>query len=179
MRRDESLSASFSVHGRPRTRVKTPLMRKTSKHRVWLGRGKTQNAECIICLQLVSLEFLTNIVFPFPLSIAVTVNRLTWALILFRLTWVIFRITGVSFRPKCSLQSANVHTLSFNHVYLRLVFIYWKGPNTIKYCPFQQIKANRKQTQVKLTASKQCIRHGGLLRFTTAGFGCFFLLAIN
>ena len=48
--------------------------------------------------------------------------------------------------------------VSFTCVCLRLAFICWKGPNTIKCCPFQQIKANRKQTQVKLTASKQCIR---------------------
>ena len=48
--------------------------------------------------------------------------------------------------------------VSFTCVCLRLAFICWKGPTTIKCCPFQQIKANRKQTQVKLTASKQCIR---------------------
>ena len=48
--------------------------------------------------------------------------------------------------------------VSFTCVCLRLAFICWKEPNTIKCCPFQQIKANRKQTRVKLTASKQCIR---------------------
>ena len=41
---------------------------------------------------------------------------------------------------------------------LRLAFICWKGQHFIVFGPFQQIKANRKQTQVKLTASKQCIR---------------------
>ena len=48
--------------------------------------------------------------------------------------------------------------VSFTCVCLRLAFICWTGPNAIKCCPFQQIKANRKQTQVKLTASKQCVR---------------------
>ena len=48
-------------------------------------------------------------------------------------------------------------SVSFTCVCLQLAFICWKGPTTIKCCPFQQIKANRKQTQVKLTASKQCI----------------------
>ena len=48
--------------------------------------------------------------------------------------------------------------VSFTCVCLQLAFICWKGPTTIKCCPFQQIKANRKQTRVKLTASKQCIR---------------------
>ena len=33
-----------------------------------------------------------------------------------------------------------------------------EGQHFILFGPFQQIKANRKQTQVKLTASKQCIR---------------------
>ena len=47
--------------------------------------------------------------------------------------------------------------VSFTCVCLLLAFICWKGPNTIKCSPFQQIKANHKQTQVKLTASKQCI----------------------
>ena len=61
--------------------------------------------------------------------------------------------------------------VSFTCVCLRLAFICWKGPNTIKCCPFQQINANRKQTQVKLTASKQCIRRSafGVQRFTPAG----------
>ena len=68
--------------------------------------------------------------------------------------------------------------VSFTCVCLRLAFICWKGPTTIKCCPFQQIKANRKQTQVKLTASKQCIRRSafgvrrsafGVRRFTPAG----------
>ena len=60
--------------------------------------------------------------------------------------------------------------VSFTCVCLRLAFICWKGPNTIKCCPFQQIKANRKQTQVKLTASKQCIRRSAFCvrRFTPA-----------
>ena len=48
--------------------------------------------------------------------------------------------------------------VSFTCVCLRLAFICWKGPSTMKCCPFQEIKANRKQTQVKVTASKQCIR---------------------
>ena len=51
-----------------------------------------------------------------------------------------------------------LHAISFTCVCLRFAFICWKGPNTMKCCPFQQIKANHKQTQVKLTASKQCIR---------------------
>ena len=46
----------------------------------------------------------------------------------------------------------------FTCVCLRLAFICWKGQHFIVVGPFQQIKANRKQTQVKLTASKQCIR---------------------
>ena len=48
--------------------------------------------------------------------------------------------------------------VSFTCVCLRLAFICWKGQHFILFDPFQQIKANRKQTQVKLTASKQCIR---------------------
>ena len=48
--------------------------------------------------------------------------------------------------------------VSFTCVCLRLAFICWKGQHLIVVGPFQQIKANRKQTQVKLTASKQCIR---------------------
>ena len=49
--------------------------------------------------------------------------------------------------------------VSFTCVCLRLASICWKGQHFIVFGPFQQIKANRKQTQVKLTASKQCIRH--------------------
>ena len=49
-------------------------------------------------------------------------------------------------------------SVSFTCVCLRLAFICWKGQHFIVVGPFQQIKANRKQTQVKLTASKQCIR---------------------
>ena len=48
--------------------------------------------------------------------------------------------------------------VSFTCVCLRLAFICWKGQYFIVFGPFQQIKANRKQTQVKLIASKQCIR---------------------
>lgn len=36
--------------------------------------------------------------------------------------------------------------------------ICWRGQHYLVFGPFQQIKANRKQTQVKLTAGKQCIR---------------------
>ena len=48
--------------------------------------------------------------------------------------------------------------VSFPCLCLRLAFICWKGQHFIVVGPFQQIKANRKQTQMKLTASKQCIR---------------------
>ena len=48
--------------------------------------------------------------------------------------------------------------VSFTCVCLRLAFICWKGQHFIVFGPFQQIKANRKQTQVKLTASKQSFR---------------------
>ena len=61
--------------------------------------------------------------------------------------------------PNAECRMHCLLAVSFTCVCLRLAFIFWKGPNTIKCCPFQQIKANRKQTQVKLTASKQCIRH--------------------
>ena len=66
-----------------------------------------------------------------------------------------------------------VHCLlaaSFTCVCLRLAFIRWKGQHFTVFCPFQQIKANPKQTQVKLTASKQCIRRSalGVQRFTPA-----------
>ena len=54
--------------------------------------------------------------------------------------------------------------VSFACVCLRLAFICWKGQHFIVFGPFQQINASRKQTQVKLTTSKQCIR-----RFTPAG----------
>ena len=62
--------------------------------------------------------------------------------------------------------------VSFTCVCLRLAFICWKGPTTIKYCPFQQIKANRKQTQVKLTASKQCIRCSAFCIRRSAFYPC-------
>ena len=64
--------------------------------------------------------------------------------------------------------------VSFTCVCLRLAFICWKGPHTIKCFPFQQIKADRKQTQVKLTAGKQCIRRSAFCvrRFTPAAQDC-------
>ena len=61
-------------------------------------------------------------------------------------------------RPNAERRMHCLLAVSFICVCLRLAFICWKGSNTIKCCTFQQIKANRKKTQVKLTASKQCIR---------------------
>ena len=57
--------------------------------------------------------------------------------------------------------------VSFTCVCLRLAFICWKGPNTIKCCPFQQIKANRKQT---LHSAFSVLRSAfGVRSFTPAG----------
>ena len=62
--------------------------------------------------------------------------------------------------------------VTFTCVCLRLAFICWTGPNTIKCCPFQQIKANCKQAQVKLTASKQCIRRSAFCIRRSAFYPC-------
>ena len=62
--------------------------------------------------------------------------------------------------------------VSFSCVCLRLAFICWKGQHFIVVGPFQQIKANRKQTQVKLTASKQCIRRSAFCVRRSAFYPC-------
>ena len=61
--------------------------------------------------------------------------------------------------------------VSFTCVCLRLAFICWKGQHFIVFGPFQQIKANCKQTQVKLSASKQYIRRSAFYPCRT--LACF------
>ena len=62
--------------------------------------------------------------------------------------------------------------VSFTCVCLRLAFICWKGQHFIVFGPFQQIKANRKQTQVKLTASKQPFRRSAFCIRRSAFYPC-------
>ena len=92
-------------------------------------------------------------------------------------------------RGKTPNEERRMHCLlavSFTCVCLRLAFICWKGQHFIVFGPFQPIKANRKQTQEKLTGSNQCIRRSafGVLpacrrMFNSNLYSFIFTVAIN
>ena len=91
--------------------------------------------------------------------------------------WHSFHGRGKTLNAERRMQNAErrMHCLlavSFTCVCLRLAFICWKGQHFIVFGPFQQIKANRKQTQVKLTASKQCIRRSAFCIRRSAFYPC-------